>query len=175
MSFQTNAPFNAQIRAAGNRSRALPDIGQNAGIGPSPQAGGPPSPPPPPAPTPPMGGFGGQPLQAPAPTANPLAPSNQGMLPNPMRAPAVNPQTMTIHPPGTEADANQYNYEPQPDGSWRVYPPGVPAPAHTTSASLPRAASTGDYMRMAKAFGAGAQPPAAPGFTPQAPQSGVGF
>lgn len=169
------ADFNAAIRSAGNRSRALPDIpdiGQNAGIRPAPQAG---FPPPPPQPTPPAAGFGGQPFQAPAPTANPAAPPNQGVMTSPMRAPAVNPQTFTIHPPGSDADRNQYNYEPQPDGSWRVYPPGVAAPAHTASASLPRAASTGDYLRMARAFGT-ANPlvpapgiPSHPGPTPRAP------
>lgn len=152
------ADFNTAIRSAGNRSRALPDIGQNG-----------------PAPLPPPAGFGGQPFQQPAPTANPAAPPNQGIMTSPMRAPAVNPQTFTIHPPGSDADRNQYNYEPQPDGSWRVYPPGVAAPAHTASASLPRAASTGDYLRMARAFGT-ANPlvpapgiPSQPGPTPRAP------
>lgn len=167
MTFNANGPFNAAIRSAGNRSRALPDIGQN---GPTPLAqtpavqafnGGQP--------------FGGQPFQQPAPSANPQAPPNQGMMTSPMRAPAVNPQTFTVHPPGTDADRNQYNYEPQPDGSWRVYPPGVAAPAHTASASLPRAASTGDYMRMARAFGQAAPSLPAPRIptqsvpTPRAP------
>lgn len=69
-----------------------------------------------------------------------------------MQAPRVQPQTFTLHPPGAPADPNQYNYEPQPDGSWRVYPPGVSAPPHTASASLPRAASTGDYIRLSNAF-----------------------
>lgn len=149
------ADFNAAIRSAGNRSRSLPDIGQNG--------------------PPPALGFGGQPVQAPAASANPMAPPNQGMMANPMQAPAVNPSTFTVHPPGTDADQHQYNYEPQPDGSWRVYPPGVTAPAHTASASLPRAASTGDYMRMARAFGTAAPTLPTPGIpsqpvpTPRAP------
>lgn len=81
-----------------------------------------------------------------------------------MQAPRVQASTFTMHPPGAPADPNQYNYEPQPDGSWRVYPPGVSAPAHTASASLPRAASTGDYIRMSNAFRMAA--PAAQAVTP---------
>lgn len=135
MSFNTNAPFNAAIRSAGNRSRVLPDIGQGSMSPPSiPMVGG-------------MTPSGG--------SAAPMAPTTG----SPMQAPPVQPSTFTMHPPGTPADPNQYNYEPQPDGSWRVYPPGITAPAHTVSASLPRAASTGDYIRLAKAFQMGAPQP----------------
>jgi hypothetical protein len=69
-----------------------------------------------------------------------------------MAAPPVQPSTFTLHPPGVPADLNQYTYEPQPDGAWRVYPPGVSAPPHNAQASLPRAASTADYKRMRDAF-----------------------
>jgi hypothetical protein len=76
-----------------------------------------------------------------------------------MAAPNIGqPQTFTIHPPGTPSDPDQYNYEPQPDGAWRVYPPGVPAPNHMLQASMPRAASTADYKRMAGAFQQFARP-----------------
>ena len=165
-----NDPFNAQIRSAGNRSRSrLPDIGQGAQVSPNetpaippPQVFGSqpiqsPTPPTPPPPSPMSGGSGGLPNFGPGavPPGAGAPPPNQGMMASPMRAPAIQPSTFTVHPPGSEADPNQYNYEPQPDGSWRVYPPGVGAPAHTASASLPRAASTGDYMRMSRAFGAG--------------------
>lgn len=124
MALNANDPFNAQIRNAGNRSRAIPNIGQTP-VGPSPM-----------------------PQASPIPQA-PQAP----VMPNPMAAPRVQGSTFTMHPQGTSADPNQYNYEPQPDGSWRVYPPGVNAPPHMLQASLPRAASTGDYMRMARSFG----------------------
>jgi hypothetical protein len=158
MGFNANGPFNAMIRGAGNRSRTvqpLPDIGQGT--------------------TPPPGTAG--PMSSPTPTPAPssllpgpmsggaLSPSGGSTQPmatgptSPMQAPRVQAQTFTMHPPGTPADPNQYNYEPQPDGSWRVYPPGVTAPAHTVSASLPRAASTGDYIRMGRAFTMAAPPP----------------
>lgn len=164
MGFNANGPFNAAIRSAGNRSRMvspLPDIGQ--GMSPPPGTAGPSYSPPPASPGPPPGLMSG----------GALSPSGGGPMPmaatptSPMQAPRVQAQTFTMHPPGTPADQNQYNYEPQPDGSWRVYPPGVSAPAHTVSASLPRAASTGDYIRMSRAFTMAAPPP---GATPQPQQ-----
>lgn len=107
----------------------------------------------------------GQDTQMPAPQAPPpVAPGSMGMA-----APRVQPSTFTMHPPGTPADTHQYNYEPQADGSWRVYPPGVDAPGHTFQASLPRAASTGDYMRMSNAFRSMQQQPPAPVQPQQAP------
>lgn len=150
--------MNSMMRRAGNRSRALPNIGQTpavqaanvvmgqAAVQPAMQA---------------MAAPAGQ--ATPAPSAPP--PQVQpGPMPG-MAAPAqVNPMTMTMHPVGVAADPNQYNYEPEPDGAWRVYPPGVPAPPHMAQASLPRAASTGDYRRMREAFQQ--QAPQAP----QAPQ-----
>jgi hypothetical protein len=160
MGFNPNASMNNAIRASGNRVRSLmaqplPNIGQNqnqnqtqtqaaptsntAGLPPqAPNPANQPAPVPPGPPTPPM-----------------------GSMTSPMTAPPVNPQTFTVSPPGSAADSQHYNYEPQPDGSWRVYPPGVPAPPHTVQASMPRAASTADYIRMANAFGAG--PPAPTG------------
>jgi hypothetical protein len=158
VSFNTNAPFNAAIRNAGNRSRAIPDIGQGPGM--QPAQNRPPAPQPMAAPPPPTS----QPQMAPPPMGPPggmAPPPSAGPPRSPMASPNVQPSTFTIHPPGTPADATQYNYEPQPDGSWRVYPPGVSAPPHTVQASLPRAASTGDYIRMARAFGSGATPPPA--------------
>lgn len=159
--------MNAMIRSRGNRSRALPNIGQTPAVqaanlvmgqsqgvpamqgSPAPSAPAQnPAPTPTPSPTPMMPQQTAQPA--------PAAPA-----PNPMAAPAVQPQTFTMHPPGSNSDPNSYNYEPQPDGSWRVYPPGVGAPGHMMQASMPRAASTGDYRRMRSAFQqmAAQQPP----------------
>lgn len=100
--------------------------------------------------------------QAPQPQAPPPPPppqmSNPAARTNPLAAPPVQPQPLAMHPPGVAADENQYNYEPQPDGSWKVYPPGIMAPQSSYQASLPRAASTADYRRMRAAF----QQPQAP-------------
>lgn len=144
---QPNPNMNAMIRGAGNRSRSLPNIGQTPAV----QAanlvmGQPPTATPS---APPQGGG-----IAPSPTSSPpVAPGSASMgAPSPMAAPPVQPQTFTMHPPGSPADQNSYNYEPQPDGSWRVYPPGVGSPGHMMQASMPRAASTADYRRMRSAF-----------------------
>lgn len=159
MGFNANGPFNALIRSAGSRSRVmpqpLPDIGQ--GTSPPPGTAGPSYARPPASPTQPSGSMAGGALSPSGGSPTPMASTPQ----SPMQAPRVQAQTFTMHPPGTPADQNQYNYEPQPDGSWRVYPPGVSAPQHTVSASLPRAASTGDYMRMSRAFTMAAPPPGA--------------
>lgn len=144
-----NPGMNDLMRRAGNRSRAitpsaLPNIGQTPAVQAAnivqaqrtaPAAGNAPAP-------------------AALAVASPMNPSpmmgaTQG---SPMAAPPVQQTTMTIHPPGSPADPNHYNYEPQPDGAWRVYPPGVPSPSHIMQASLPRAASTADYKRMREAF-----------------------
>lgn len=151
------SPFNTMIRSAGNRSRTLPNIGQ-----------GTPSPPP-------SDGVldAGPPPPAASQMAAPASPSPMSTAPTPAAAPVVQPSTFTMHPPGAGADPHQYNYEPQADGSWRVYPPGVNAPAHTYQASLPRAASTGDLIRMSRAFQqltqAPQQAPPAPTPPPMAP------
>ncbi len=149
---QPGADMNSAIRSRGDRLRnvRIPEIGQSGPL--VPQAmpermppsmmsgGGPPigGPPPMPAGTPPMGGP--PPMAAPRPTGSPMA------APRPMAAPTP----FSIHPPGTPADPSHYNYEPQPDGAWKVYPPGVNAPAGTYQASLPKAASTADYTRMSR-------------------------
>lgn len=166
MSYNPNAAFNSQIRSAGNRSRTLPDlpnIGQGPPQGaPAPTAnavGLPPQTPPQPPQAPPM--------PPPAPPSPPMA-----QMGSPMQAPpGINPQTFTMSPAGSAADAGHYNYEPQPDGSWRVYPPGVAAPPHTFQASMPRAASTGDYIRMAKSFSGGPPQPAGQAQFPQPMQA----
>jgi hypothetical protein len=62
------------------------------------------------------------------------------------------PNPFQVETPGQPAPADHYNYEPGSDGSWRVYPPGLPAPAHVFTASMPRAASTADYGRMRAAL-----------------------
>jgi hypothetical protein len=142
--------MNDAMRRAGSRSRGtytpptagqMPNIGQtpavqaaNQVLGTSPGMG---------VPTPTLGTTG----TPAAPAALPPAGAS-----SPMAAPSVQPSTFTLHPPGIPADPNQYTYEPQPDGAWRVYPPGVSAPPHNAQASLPRAASTADYKRMRDAF-----------------------
>lgn len=68
-----------------------------------------------------------------------------------MTPPARQPDTapgFTIHPPGVPSNHAEYNYEPQPDGSWKTYPPGVQAPPTAYQASMPRAATNADMMRM---------------------------
>lgn len=173
MSYNPNAAMNGLMRRAGNRSRTappgqLPDIGQSAAPPQQAQQASLPgfTPPPgfaPQATLPPQASQRAQSVLGQTPAVQAL---NVGMgqmpgmqpqqppqpAPSPMAAPAVQPNTLMLHPPGVAADPNQYNYEPQPNGAWLVYPPGVSNPAHTTSASLPRAASTADYRRMREAF-----------------------
>lgn len=153
--------MNGAIRSAGNRSRKLPDIGQedpgrefkepgwmrkdkDQGRGLA---------------------LGHQPrLEGPGP-GHGLALGHQALSQTPVvqaanavvgvasvPEPYPTPQSGQIHPPGQQADPNHYNYEPQPDGAWKVYPPGMLAPPHLTQASLPRAASTADYARMRQAL-----------------------
>jgi hypothetical protein len=154
--------MNAMMRRAGNRSRSLPNIGQGT---PPPGAGQAPGPAMPGAGNPQANPLSNAPATMVANAATGGRPPAQQMQPPPqpqvqapgpaqpgMAAPAVQPSTFTLHPPGTPPDPNQYNYEPQPDGAWRVYPPGIPAPPHALQASLPRAASTADYRRMRQAF-----------------------
>lgn len=43
--------------------------------------------------------------------------------------------------PGQPAPADQFNYEPAGDGSWRVFPPGVQAPPQGPQGSMPTMAS----------------------------------
>lgn len=148
--YDPNQNMNAMMRNAGNRSRSLPNIGQtpavqaaNVVLGQSPTTASPPAPMTP----------------APSPAPTPTAP---GMTSSPLAAPPVQDSTFTLHPPGSPSDPTHYNYEPQADGSWRVYPPGVNAPPHTIQASMPRAASTADYRRMRQAFMQQSGQPAAP-------------
>jgi hypothetical protein len=137
--------MNSMMRSAGNRSRSLPNIGQTPAVRAADMV----------LPAGAAGAAGAaQAMQNPQMPTQGLAlqmPPQQGG--NPYAAPQqAAPMTMVMHPPGTPADPNQYNYEPQPDGAWRVYPPGVAAPPHQPQASLPRAASTADYRRMRQAF-----------------------
>jgi hypothetical protein len=167
MSYNPTSAMNNLIRATGNRARGLPDIGQGSQQ-PAPTAN-PPQPPPQPPGTTPIPGLvpmQGMAPQQPAPTPPPAPPVPPTTAPM-----GVNPQTFTMHPPGAAADAGQYNYEPQPDGSWRVYPPGVTAPPHTHQASMPRAASTADFIRMSRAFTGPPNAPAAQSTYPQPMQA----
>lgn len=141
--YNPNEAMNQRLRAAGNRSRALPNIGQTPAVQAANLTMG----------------------QAPAQAAGAVQAAGAAQQVPPQPSPGqvpfaapqnVNPTTFTMHPPGDPADLNHYNYEPEPDGAWRVYPPGVPAPPHQVQASLPRAASTADYRRMRQAF---MQPP----------------
>jgi hypothetical protein len=95
------------------------------------------------------------------------------MQPNPYAAPNIQPTTAMMHPPGVQADPNQYNYEPEADGAWRVYPPGVQAPPNMHQASLPRAASTADYRRMQQAFQQPQMQPNANPMQPAAPMAPI--
>ncbi len=54
----------------------------------------------------------------------------------------------TIHPPGVPSSMNEFNYEPQSNGGWQMYPPGVQAPTGAFQASMPQAATGSDLMRM---------------------------
>lgn len=151
--------MNDMMRRAGNRSRALPDIGQG---------GAPPRPPMSPPQMPMATGLPptqGTPQPAMMPQMQPApAPAPQPAQNDPLAAPGsgnlgVNPQNpLGVHPPGTAAPVDQYNYEPQPDGAWKVYPPGVPAPPNNMHVSTPRAASTNDYARMRQTLSQGQKP-----------------
>lgn len=153
MSYNPNQPMNDMLRRAGNRSRAIPNTQMplpNIGQTPAVQAAN----------------LVGTTQAAQAAQAQMAQQTNQqayGGAPQPaapqapqsptgMVAPNVQPSAFTMSPAGSPADPNHYNYEPQDDGAWRVYPPGVPAPSHLSQASLPRAASTADYRRMRQAF-----------------------
>jgi hypothetical protein len=140
-------PMNSMIRQAGNRSRALPNIGQTPAVQVANAIMGQSS-----APMPPPMGSTPPPGMPPQGGAAPAMPVPGAAPASPMAAPQIQPSTFTLHPPGSPSDPSNYNYEPQADGSWRVYPPGVGAPPHTFQASLPRAASTADYRRMRQAF-----------------------
>jgi hypothetical protein len=150
-------PMNQAIRVMGNRSRALPpvpavpDIGQGT---PTQQPPGSPS-------ASPSYGNATRIPQAqqpnPVPRTMPGSAPNQppgqvGRLTPPGLANRPIPNPFQVETPGQAAPPDHYNYEPAPDGSWRVYPPGLPAPAHVYTASMPRAASTADYGRMRAAL-----------------------
>jgi hypothetical protein len=77
--------------------------------------------------------------------ARPGTPLNPGAAP---RSPTSAAPGFTIHPPGVPTNPREFNYEPQPDNSWKLYPPGVQAPDSAIQASMPRAATTQDLMRM---------------------------
>lgn len=62
---------------------------------------------------------------------------------NPTSAPGF-----TIHPPGVPSSTDEFNYEPQPDNSWKMYPPGVAATPNAYQVSMPQAASHAELMRM---------------------------
>lgn len=143
-------PMNQAIRAMGNRSRALPDIpdiGQGRDVG-SPSAS--PS-------------FQDSTRVPQAQQPNPVPRTMPGNAPNqppglvgrPMPPGQVNrpvPNPFQVETPGQAAHPGHYNYAPQPDGTWTVYPPGLQAPPHVFTASMPRAASTADYGRMRQAL-----------------------
>ena len=43
-----------------------------------------------------------------------------------------------LHPAGQQAPRDQYNFQPVGNGAWRIYPPGVQAPAHGPQGSHPQ-------------------------------------
>jgi len=123
-----DANMNSMIRQAGSRLRTVqqPNIGQYDA---PPPPSGQPSPPP----------------QAAAPAAAPM-PQPQPMQRKP-------PAPFTIHPPGVPSDPQRYTYTPTPQGAWMMYPPGVQAPPEVYHATMPRAASTNDLIRMKEELG----------------------
>jgi hypothetical protein len=158
-------PMNQAIRAMGNRSRALPDvpdIGQGRPISARESLGS--GRPPGPADSPSASRAIQNATRIPqAQQPNPVPRTMPGNAPNqppgqvgrPMPPGLANrpvPNPFQVETPGQPAPPDHYNYEPAPDGSWRVYPPGLPAPSHVYTASMPRAASTADYGRMRAAL-----------------------
>lgn len=163
MSYNPNASLNDLIRQRGNRSRSLPGPGSaqtlpNIGQTPAVQAANMVLPQ---QPTPQPQMQQAPPLQATPQMFQQTPPPVSVTVNGPLAAPTP-VQGMTMHGPGQQADANHYNYEPQSDGSWKVYPPGVNAPPGTQQASMPRAASTADYRRMRQAFQMQTQTPPNP-------------
>lgn len=88
-----------------------------------------------------------------SPMVTPGADMNSAMRSFPRTTEPARPQTagapgFTIHPPGVMSSSNEFNYEPQDDNSWKVYPPGVQAPPNAYQASMPQAATSPDLVRM---------------------------
>jgi hypothetical protein len=67
---------------------------------------------------------GNAPNQPPGQVGRPMPP---GLANRPV------PNPFQVETPGQPAPPDHYNYEPGPDGSWRVYPPGLPAPGSRLS------------------------------------------
>jgi hypothetical protein len=70
----------------------------------------------------------GQPSMAPAVPASPGAPA-------PPAAPAR--PAFSVSLPGHQAPAHEWNYEPQSDRAWKIYPPGIAAHPHAPQATMP--------------------------------------
>lgn len=97
----------------------------------------------------------GQGAAPPRPPGQPMPtpPGQMGPgMPNGMPG-QVRPPRHTILPPGQTARPEDYAYEPQPDRTWKMYPPGVASPMQGYQAAMPRAASTADLARMAQELG----------------------
>lgn len=59
----------------------------------------------------------------------------------------------TVSPPGVQAPVYWWNYEPSGDGSYNIYPPGVPAPPNNGQFSSPTAIPGQEGAQMAQTFG----------------------
>jgi hypothetical protein len=90
---------------------------------------------------------------------------------------------------GHQAPHHEWQYEPQPDRSWKMYPPGVPAPPAAVHASMGRPATPGDLAAMTTKLAelsalpgrrvgqyvhAGLTPPPPPGWANRPPTGGGG-
>jgi hypothetical protein len=105
----------------------------------------------------------------------PQMPNQMPQQPPPQAQPGVPTQPRyTIQPPGVAARPEDYAYEPQPDRTWKMYPPGIPSPPHGYQVSMPQAASTrqlaqmsqelGRFMQQREQIRQSTQPPPPPGF-----------
>jgi hypothetical protein len=111
-------------------------------------------------------------------TVNPAATGALGAAPG-FGAPRPNrpgrPRLWGVSQPGVPAPIREYQYEPRPDGSFRVYPPGVQAPPGRPQTSMARAAHAGELQAMAGVLGRAFpnQPPGqpVPGETPEQAQA----
>lgn len=61
--------------------------------------------------------------------------------------------TSSVHPPGTSAPSNYYNYEPTGNGGYNVYPPGIQAPDNRGQISTQAPQSPHQATAMANNFG----------------------
>lgn len=108
-----------------------------------------PTPAPPPKPNPNMFGYAGRHVPGIPTLADPHVLDDPTLGYEPEHPPGWTPpasiaamSTPLISPPGQQASAEHFNYQPMGDGSWTMYPPGVQAPAWGPQGSFPDMASS---------------------------------